>query len=155
MSCWVVPAVAAELWGMSVEHVLGLIEEGKIPFKRDYHFMLVDVAPHSPTMEPPTPIAPLRARVVNPMIRQFDPTSGLGILPAPAPDDELDEGGGEYAGEYGGESDFEGESRLPAGVLLGERDTRGTHETRDTCVEECSWVRVRKQVGKRRIPPGG
>jgi hypothetical protein len=52
MSCWVVPGVAAELWGVALEQVLESIRLGQVPSKREYHFTLVDVAPNSPKAEP-------------------------------------------------------------------------------------------------------
>ena len=51
MSCWVVPGVAADLWGVPLEQVLEWIRLGQVPSKSDYHFVLVDVAPHSPQAE--------------------------------------------------------------------------------------------------------
>jgi hypothetical protein len=50
MSCWVVPDVAAELWGISVEEVMESVRQGRIPSRREFHFLLVDVAPDSPRM---------------------------------------------------------------------------------------------------------
>jgi len=51
MSCWVVPTVAAELWGVSVSDVLNQVESGSISTKTEYGFLLVDVAPQSPRFE--------------------------------------------------------------------------------------------------------
>lgn len=45
MACWVAPVVAAELWGVSLGHVLGAIADGTIPSCQEYGFVLVDVAP--------------------------------------------------------------------------------------------------------------
>jgi hypothetical protein len=53
MSCWVVPSVAAELWGTSIEHVMECIRDGRVVMKQEHGFTLVDVAPHSPTIEKP------------------------------------------------------------------------------------------------------
>src|SRR5947207_1107346 len=47
MACWVVPSVAAEFWGVSVDHVLGEIDNGSIPFKTESGWIFVDVAPWS------------------------------------------------------------------------------------------------------------
>lgn len=55
MSCWVVPAVAADLWGVSLVSVLEAIRLGELPSRRDCDFLLVDVAPNSPQMPPPKP----------------------------------------------------------------------------------------------------
>lgn len=53
MACWVVPAIAAELWHVSVQHVLDCIREQRIPSKTENGFLFVDVAPHSPSITPP------------------------------------------------------------------------------------------------------
>src|SRR5687767_8150566 len=55
MSCWVVPTIAAELWGVSVDHILQQIREGRIAHRMDEGFMFVDVAPNSPRMGQPPP----------------------------------------------------------------------------------------------------
>jgi hypothetical protein len=55
MPCWVAPVVAAELWGVSLEHVLGAIADGSIPSRREYGFDVVDVAPDGAV---PTPRRP-------------------------------------------------------------------------------------------------
>jgi hypothetical protein len=52
MSCWVVPAIAADLWGVPVQQILGRIEAGSVPSKFDHGFVLVDVAPHGDTFRP-------------------------------------------------------------------------------------------------------
>ena len=50
MSCWVVPSIAAELWGVSVEHVLAGIREGRIASRVENGFVCVDAAPGSPRL---------------------------------------------------------------------------------------------------------
>lgn len=50
MSCWVVPSVAAELWGMTVGQVLEQVRLGSVPTKTELGFTLVDVAPNSPCL---------------------------------------------------------------------------------------------------------
>src|SRR5262245_40348102 len=52
MSCWVAPSVAAELWGVSVEHVLAGIREGTIASQIENGFVCVDAAPGSPHLSP-------------------------------------------------------------------------------------------------------
>jgi hypothetical protein len=60
MSCWVVPTVAAELWGVSVDTILSRAQAGDVPSKTENGFMFVDVAPDShrigapKSMRPPT-----------------------------------------------------------------------------------------------------
>jgi hypothetical protein len=58
MSCWVVPSVAAELWGCTVDAVLNAIRNGKVPTKDDAGWTFVDVAPESPTLETPKSVRP-------------------------------------------------------------------------------------------------
>lgn len=53
MSCWVVPTVAAELWGIPVENILRRMREGSVASKHENGFTFIDVAPHSPVMEKP------------------------------------------------------------------------------------------------------
>jgi hypothetical protein len=59
MSCWVVPALAAEYLGTTVEELLSRVRLGTIPTRTENGFTFVDVAPHSrrwdePEMRPPT-----------------------------------------------------------------------------------------------------
>lgn len=48
MSCWVVPNVAAEIWGVSLDEVMQRIASGAVISKREYGFLLVDTAPLGP-----------------------------------------------------------------------------------------------------------
>jgi hypothetical protein len=48
MSCWVVPIVAAEIWGVSLNEVLQRIHNGAVISKMEYGFLLVDTAPLGP-----------------------------------------------------------------------------------------------------------
>ena len=67
MSCWVVPSVAAELWGVSVEHVQARIRDGSLPSRQDSGFTVIDVAPDSPVTQAPAlrPPPPPTYRVVT------------------------------------------------------------------------------------------
>ncbi|HEY7089095.1 MAG TPA: hypothetical protein VH518_13455 [Tepidisphaeraceae bacterium] len=58
MSCWVVPSVAAELWGISVERILEGTRAGEIPSKTELGRMFVDVAPDSPKLQTPKALRP-------------------------------------------------------------------------------------------------
>ena len=53
MSCWVVPSVAAELWGCTVDAVMSAIQNGHLTTREEAGWTFVDVAPHSPTIETP------------------------------------------------------------------------------------------------------
>src|SRR5687767_2092803 len=54
MSCWVVPTLAAELWGVPLELVLGQVRTGTVASKVDGGLVLVDVGPDS---RPPARLA--------------------------------------------------------------------------------------------------
>lgn len=58
MSCWVVPTVAAELWGVAVDTILDRARTGLVPSKTENGFMFVDVAPDSTRCDPPKGIRP-------------------------------------------------------------------------------------------------
>ena len=58
MSCWVVPTVAAELWGVSVESVHTRIRDGSLASKHENGFTFIDVAPDSPVLETPKALRP-------------------------------------------------------------------------------------------------
>ena len=53
MSCWVVPTVAAELWGVPVEIVLERARSGLIHSKSENGFTFIDVAPGGESCHPP------------------------------------------------------------------------------------------------------
>jgi hypothetical protein len=65
MSCWVVPSVAAELWGCSVEQVMNAIQGGDVPTKEDSGWTFIDVAPDSPKLETPRSVLPPTYSVVS------------------------------------------------------------------------------------------
>ena len=44
MSCWVAPAVAAEMWHCGIEQVLEAVRSGSIPSRIEGGFLLVEVA---------------------------------------------------------------------------------------------------------------
>ena len=52
MSCWVVPALAAEIWGISLQQVLDAIRAGSVPTRSSIGLTFVDVAPASPKLHP-------------------------------------------------------------------------------------------------------
>src|SRR5690242_14239079 len=58
MSCWVVPSVAAELWGIPLEQLMGQIRAGTVTSRTEHGFVMVDVAPDSERIAP----APRRRR---------------------------------------------------------------------------------------------
>ncbi len=67
MACWVVPAIAAEFWGVSVDHVMSQIQDGHVPTKSEQGFVFVDVAPNSESVHSRAPQDPRETyRVVTP-----------------------------------------------------------------------------------------
>ncbi|MGD0540138.1 MAG: hypothetical protein ABSB33_01340 [Tepidisphaeraceae bacterium] len=74
MSSWVAPAIAAEIWGVSVEHVLAGIADGSIPSHVDGQFLFVDMAgigyarstPRPQIVEPVVTSEELRALTFEP-----------------------------------------------------------------------------------------
>lgn len=58
MSCWVVPAVAAEYWGVSLDAVWNRIYSGQVPHKAERGFVFVDVDPWRPNRNPAQGHAP-------------------------------------------------------------------------------------------------
>jgi len=78
MSSWVAPAVAAEIWGVSLEQVMEHIANGTIPSRMDGRFLFVDVAAHG-LPYPPEPHCSDQALVTP---------QELMALTGPASDDE-------------------------------------------------------------------
>ena len=101
MACWVVPAIAAELWGVTVNHVLAGVRDGSIGSRQEHGFLFVDAAPGSYTYQrplrpdeprPPTFVAVEADQGASPTWEQTpEPTREVAAAP-PAPlveDDEL------------------------------------------------------------------
>jgi len=68
MSCWVVPNVAAELWGVPVEAIQSRIRDGSLSTRDENGFTFIDVAPDSPVLETPRafrPTPPPTYRIVS------------------------------------------------------------------------------------------
>lgn len=51
MSCWVVPALAAEYWGISLEELMSRVSTGVVTMRQDNGFDVIDVAPDGPRNE--------------------------------------------------------------------------------------------------------
>jgi len=71
MSCWVVPAIAAELWGVTVDRILAGVRDGTVPAFTENGFVFVDVAPSSNT-PPSSPPASLRPPTYVTVTRDAD-----------------------------------------------------------------------------------
>ena len=76
MSTWVAPSVAAEIWGMSVDHILAGIADGSIQSFVDGQFLFVDVegrgfpisSPRPPVIEPTVSPEEIAALTYQPII---------------------------------------------------------------------------------------
>ncbi len=88
MSCWVVPSVAAEYWGIPVEQVLTGIRSGSVPTKRELGFTLVDVAPSPAPAAPNSIPKALRPPTFTAAPAVADLTGGMPVLHAPNDDDD-------------------------------------------------------------------
>lgn len=51
MSCWVVPNIAAEYLGISLDELHHRLRSGTLSSKHDHGFLFVDVAPDSPVFQ--------------------------------------------------------------------------------------------------------
>lgn len=140
MSCWVVPTVAAEYWGISVDLVLRRMGEGLVPQMSQSGFVFVDIDPwatactgayrHEP---PPTFVS--TAESIRPVETAWSPT---------ALSSEADQtSSGQLVLEEAEESDA-----LPLDDDLPDLD-----EEESATFGRLSWEEVRQQVSRTRRPP--
>jgi hypothetical protein len=80
MSSWVAPSVAAEIWGVSVDHVLDGIANGSIPSHVDGQFLFVDMAGIGFPRSAPRP------QITEPVVSS-DELRALTFQPIGEPDD--------------------------------------------------------------------
>jgi hypothetical protein len=86
MASWVAPSIAAEIWGVSIDHVLGGIADGSIPSFVDGEFLFVDMAgqgfPCSTPRSQPSDLAvtpdELRALTFEPIVPPDKTNSPVG-----------------------------------------------------------------------------
>ena len=142
MPCWVAPVVAAELWGVSLNHVLCAIADGTLPSRREYGFVVVDVAPEGtcpqPRREGPPPRTYVLASEVTPEV-----LGDFGVPPAPVP---------EVPPIFGSDPI---QAPAPAPIV----DDSGTDELPPLDEEEddkpiSNWRQVRANMARVRKPPG-
>ena len=139
MPCWVAPVVAAELWGVSLNHVLCAIADGSLPSRREYGFVVVDAVPEGNCPQsrrdgpPPRTYVPV-SEVTSDVLGEF------GVPPAPVP---------EVPSVFGSDP-----IQAPAPFL----DDGGTDELPPLDDEEddkpiSNWRQVRANMGRVRKPP--
>ena len=136
MACWVAPAIAAELWGLDVDHVLGAVADGSIPSRQEFGFTVVDVAPNSATYQrqrrpdepaPPTYVAVSRDSDEGDTsgLLPIFPTDQPESIPVPVPVDE---------------------------TLVEDPEIPPLDEEEDD-KPITNWRDVRSRVGRSRVPP--
>lgn len=140
MSCWVVPTVAAEYWGISVDLVLRRMGEGLVPQMSQSGFVFVDIDPwatactgayrHEP---PPTFVS--TAESIRPVETSWSP--------APLSAEAEQTSSGQLLLEEMEESDA-----LPLDDDLPDLD-----EEESATFGRLSWEEVRQQVSRTRRPP--
>lgn len=86
MPCWVVPAVASEIWNVPVEQILTAVRAGQIPSKRESGFTFIDVAPDSAadSARPARPASTRSAAVPYKPVRLRQTPGEPILLPRPA-----------------------------------------------------------------------
>jgi hypothetical protein len=156
MSCWVVPTVAAEYWGITLDVVWRRIYNGQIPHKFESGFALVDVDPWRPDADgvlphdvPPTFVLPEDSQAADaidsPLIEQFQSE-----VPQEAPVESWsfrDEEEETSQWKLEDDADAEQEDREEEDALP-ELD-----EEESATFGRLSWQDVRQQVSRTRRPP--
>jgi hypothetical protein len=151
MPAWVLPAVAAELWGVSQDHVLAEVSAGRLRFRREGEFLFVDVAPSIGLPEVAEVIEETRPAMQYPRRRSLawsvpnammsDDTNGAVPLVTPAERDALLDEMPAAPGDVSCD-----ESDAPAG------DAPPPRPLTDDDVPD--WEAVRARVSRMRKPPG-
>jgi hypothetical protein len=142
MSCWVVPTVAAEYWGISLDVVLRRITDGLVPHMSESGFVFVDVDPWATACTgafrhaaPPTFVS------TADILPTVESSSGDLLL---AEDDS--------------EEDFESESLAESSEEPHEMDQHAgdlpeLDEEESATFGRLSWEEVRQQVSRTRRAP--
>ena len=135
MSCWVVPTIAAEIWGVSVDHVLSQVRDGHLPHQIDEGFVFVDV---------------------------FSGGGGCGVMrcePPPPTFTVLSEAEVQALGEADADDTSDEEPLIePLIEPIEEQSIEDAPESQspeddEASVELGDWRTVRQRVGRTRIPP--
>jgi len=139
MSCWVVPAVAAEYWGVSLDTVWWRIQSGSAPCKVEDGFTFIDVAPWSvPPVNEPQHVPP-------PTFVLADDESAPVIEWSQMPEEYVPLG----CHETEMLSDEPGDVEEPCD----EEDLPELDEEESATFGRLSWQEVRQQVSRTRRPP--
>lgn len=154
MSCWVVPAVAAEYWGVPLDAVWNRIHDNLVPCKTEQGFVFIDVDPWrfepnvAPFHEPPPTFIPAAE----------DPAAALALA------DDLNSE--DLNGEELNDDDLNGDERdflsddldLPTDEddsfdSEEESELPELDEEESATFGRLSWEEVRRTVSRTRRPP--
>lgn len=140
MSCWVVPAVAAEYWGVTLDVVWERIYSDLVPHKTERGFVFVDVDPWHPTCDgfllhdPPATFVPADvSAVAEPVI-----SDTLVYENAPSIEGELLQ---------------QEVLSLEETAILDEEELPDLDEEESATFGRLSWQEVRQSVSRTRRPP--
>ena len=143
MSCWVVPAVAAEYWGVSLTTVWDRICTDQVPHKAEGGFLFVDVDPwgtdcaDAPGREPPpTYIAADEAIEASGTYNELEPVAATDTF-EPQPLTDLWDQGDEREDVLAGD----------------EEDLPVLDEEESATFGRLNWAEVRGRVSRTRRPP--
>ncbi len=128
MSCWVVPTIAAELWGVSVDSILQRVRDGDLAHHIDSGFLFVDAAPPAPAkVEHPPTFTALSAAEVE-ALGEDEPGRFIepALKPEPVPEAE---------------------------ATMDEEESQSPDDD-EASVELGDWRAARRRTGMKRIPPG-
>ncbi len=153
MSCWVVPSVAAELWGCSLESILTAIRDGAIASREDNGWTFVDMAPGGPTIDMPRAVQPPTYTAVS--------REEMAALVKPGADADL------AADQYSENTEPEPETAADLVAFVGDEgandlgDVDGTSDYEQHVYEQQEqpremsddWREVRRRVGATRRAP--
>jgi hypothetical protein len=151
MSCWVAPAVAAEMWHCSVEQVLAAVREGHVPSRVDGQFLLVQVT--FPGMEIPPPPRPLHPRQAQRSEELVTPQelAALSAAPEPSESDESNSQKNRKAPIPDPNRPWEVSGELDADEPPVEEETLDENGTPGPDISD--WRTVRRQTARLRRPP--
>jgi hypothetical protein len=149
MSCWVVPTVAAEYWGVSLDVVWRRLYEGLVPHKSDEGFVFIDVDPWSADSDgsflhdPPQTFVAAGEESTAFDFSEHDLQEPLSYAPSEwQPALEPAQFASEEAGGEEETAVLEAEAELPE---LDEQET--------ATFGRLSWLDVRSKVSRSRRPP--
>jgi hypothetical protein len=167
MSCWVVPTLAADLWGVPVEHVLRQIDAGDVPSQTVLGFVLVDVAPDSEVFRPSRRKGPPPTYTVistsdssdsadpsaDEFARQADDAAAVAVLTAP---EEWALAGGDGGDAFGRTDDGSTDDAADETDAEEEEDDRGPCDEDQSAEPHVpmNWARTRSRIAATRRGPG-